>query len=78
MGGTTNLWKHNKTETSVVDASGQKIVFPASKASYNDNKLEFGTFDSLLHVGVGKSKKALQEEGPFVFRFKDLPDSKTY
>jgi len=58
MGGNVNIWKYTRTDTGVVDRTGNKInsnVFTSSNSAFNDGKLEFATFPTLLHVITGNS-----------------------
>ena len=81
MGGNVNIWKYTRTDTGIEDRTGTKInsnVFSSSNSAFNDGKLEFATFPSLLHVITGSSKRILQDDGPFVFRFAEGEETVTY
>lgn len=45
--------------------------------SYNDKKLEFATYASSIHAGLGITKRVAQDHGPFLLKFKDK-DFETY
>lgn len=46
--------------------------------AYNDGKLEFCTYASSLHAGLGITKRVAQQTGPFKLNFKKDIDFTTY
>lgn len=80
MGGRINMWRSGRNSSGITDKAGNPIsraVFDNAVA-YNDGKLEFTTFSTLLNVMLSKTKRLAQGEGPFEFKFKEHENSVTY
>lgn len=77
MNGTLNLWKKEEKDTGLENRDGTSVsgaIFNNTKWSISDGKLEFGTSKSLLHLIFGVTQKVCQDEGPFLYKFKEGVD----
>ena len=73
MGGRVKIWEGGKKRTGLKDQFGWKIKHPSfhERMNHFDGKIEFCTYESVLHVALGITSWILQENGPFVIWFKD-------
>lgn len=80
MGGRVNVWQGGRNSSGIVDKNGNPISRGVFKdhVTYNDGKLEFATFSTLLHVILAKSKRVAQSSGPFEFKFHENRNFVTY
>lgn len=92
MGGTGDIWKKSKDQLGVEIISNKKTkeediterrktigdIGVEKQQSFNDQKLEFFTYDSGLTIGMekvvtGLADKVYSGEGPILITFKDTP-----
>ena len=80
MGGRVNAWGIGRHATGITDETGNAISTRSfdDSVAYNDGKLEFATFPTILHVVLSKSRRIAQAEGPFEFNFTDEMQANTY
>ena len=73
MNGNINLWAGGRNRTGLETENGVRIEDPVFKTQpkFNDGKLEFATFDSLLLYILNISNSIAQEGGPFEIDFKN-------
>ena len=73
MGGRCKIWKSGKNRMGLINQNGSKI--PKSQfqdeMSFSDGKLEFCTYSSSVHAGLGITKRIAQDKGPFIIKFKE-------
>lgn len=80
MNGNINLWAGGRNSVGLQDPMNRrcrKSVF-TSPPAFDDGKLEFATFDSLLYYILNYSNSIIQDEGPFEFKFIRDDDIMTY
>ena len=91
MGGNLNLYEATKDTLGYSYIGYDSSIYTSSlNSSFNDGKLEFATFESLLDLVMSKGKYSIyfnifhigkfitQESGPFVFEFNTDKDFNTY
>ena len=80
MNGNINLYNGGKDSIGIQNFDGKradKKVFK-HKPAFDDGKLEFATFDSLLYYILNKSNSLYQSGGPFQLDFVEEQDIRTF
>ena len=61
MGGRANLWESSGNKVGLIDPYGKnynkKTLPKFKKQAFNDDMLEFNSFDYVIDLGLGRSKK---------------------
>lgn len=80
MGGRNRMWRNGRGRSGLVDDQGHTVPINMYQETveYNDGKLEFASFPTLFHIGLSKTNRVLQSEGPFEFKFKEEEDLVTF
>lgn len=80
MNGNINLWAGGRNRVGLETEANVRVQEQRFKTepSYNDGKLEFATFDSLLLYILNISNSITQEGGPFEFDFVNDEDINTF
>lgn len=80
MNGNINLWAGGRNSVGFENFEGDKVkdkVF-LSEPAFDDGKLEFATFDSLLLYILNRSNSIAQDGGPFEITFIEDQEIVTY
>jgi len=59
MGGRVRIWRGGRNRPGLKDQFGQKVDknYFSDEMSYQDKKLEFATYSSSIHAGLGITKR---------------------
>ena len=75
MGGRAKLWEDSGKRVGINDPYGKSFKRenkPKFKhLSYNDDILEFNSFNFVIDIGLGKSNKLAQEKGPLEIKYRE-------
>jgi len=73
MGGRVKIWDGGKRRTALKDTTGRKVRHPSfhEEMSHHDGKIEFCTYESVVHLALGVTSRLVSEQGPFVISFKE-------
>jgi len=80
VNGNINLWAGGRGRTGLETEEGTRVEEQkfTTVPSYNDGKLEFATFDSLLLYILNVSNSIAQEGGAFEFEFLEGDNINTF
>lgn len=74
MGGRMKIWHGGRKSPGLKDHFGNHVNknYFSDEMSFSDGKLEFATYASSVHAGLGITKRVAQDKGPFMLKFKDI------